>query len=76
MTKPLYIEILDDGIPDVTYLIGTGRISDAQIAALRRYNDTFQVACYWPCVENFRACVTAYDDLLAQESQGANEVAA
>lgn len=56
---------------DVTHLAGT--MTGADHAALRRYQDALYLATYWPDVENFRACVAAYDALISTAKFGAED---
>lgn len=67
MTKTAYAEISADETPqiDVTHMAGS-RLSAADASLLRKYQDTLHLAIYWPDVEHFRACVAAYDAMIAR----------
>lgn len=70
MTKRAYAQKTDDGI-DVTHIAGS-KLTASDAALLRKYQDTLHLAIYWPDVENFRACVAAYDAMI-QPTSGAND---
>lgn len=67
MTKRAYAEITADETPeiDVTHMTGS-RLTAADAALLRKYQDALYIATYWPDVEHFRACVAAYDAMVAK----------
>jgi hypothetical protein len=67
VTKRAYAEITADETPeiDVTHMTGS-RLTAADAALLRKYQDTLYTATYWPCVEHFRDCVAAYDAMVAK----------
>ncbi len=39
-------------------------LNDADRVLFRRYQDAFHLAVYWPSVDNFRACVKAFDEMV------------
>lgn len=65
MTKRSYARTGDDKTIeiDVSHKLGT-RLSAADSAMFRKYDDAFKLAVYWPDVENFRNCVKAYDAMI------------
>lgn len=73
MTNRAYAQKSDDGIAgvDVSHITGT-RLNASDAALLRKYQDTLYIATYWPDVENFRACVAAYDAMI-QPTNGADD---
>jgi hypothetical protein len=70
VTKTAYAEISADETPqiDVTHIAGS-RLNAADAALLRKYQDTLYLSIYWPDVEHFRACVAAYDAMIARPQQ-------
>jgi hypothetical protein len=67
VTRPIYAKSGDFETTeiDVTHKLGT-RLSASDAALLRKYQDALQIAIYWPDVEHFRACVAAYDAMIAR----------
>lgn len=68
MTNRAYAAKADDGI-DVTRMAGA-KLTASDHALLRKYQDTLYIATYWPDVEHFRACVAAFDAMVAAAKGG------
>lgn len=69
-----YSQTAERGTPeiDVTHMMGKGTMTPADHALLRKYQDTLYIATYWPDVEHFRACVAAFDAMVAA-AKGASD---
>jgi hypothetical protein len=67
VTQRAYAAKADDGI-DVTHMAGA-KLTASDAALLRKYQDTLYLSIYWPDVEHFRACVAAYDAMIARPQQ-------
>lgn len=60
-------ELEQDNVVNVTPMLGR-HLSPADQQLFARYHTAFQLAIHWPDVENFRACVAAYDEMVAPKT--------